>query len=150
MPVILRLERRPFGFIAANGADREQLSIFPIGAIVDATIVRSKSGPMLRYYWKLIELVGDGVGIGKRPLSDEMLIRTGNCDKLIFKNGEIHLKPRSIADMDHGDFKEFFDAAFDLICREYIAKGAGNDLLRQAAMMTGITYEQAFARGTPK
>lgn len=101
---------------------------------------------MLRFYWKIVELVGDGIGLGKRPLSDELLIRTGYVDKLVLRNGEVHVIPQSIAEMDFATFKEFFDTAFELICAEYIAKGAGNALLQQAATMAGITYEQAFKR----
>lgn len=145
MPLELLLERRPYGFRPVTPADEQEASTIPIGGIIKARMTRSKSGPMFRFYWKLIEMVSEGIGIGKIPLSKELLIRTGYVHSFTMRHGQTQVEPMSLAEMDHDAFKEYFDAALQLLCVEYIAIPR-NKLLREAGQMAGLSYEEAFTQ----
>jgi hypothetical protein len=147
MPLELLLERRPYGFRPLTPADEQEASVIPIGGVIKARMTRHKSGPMFRFYWKMIELVSQGIGIGKVPLSKELLIRTGYVHSFVMRHGQTQVEPMSLAEMDHDTFKEYFDASLQLLCAEYVAIPR-NKLLREAGQMAGLTYEEAFARPT--
>jgi hypothetical protein len=149
LAIELLLERRPFGFVPISPADIAEVSTFPVGAVVKAKITRSKSKPMFRFFWKLIQMVADGTGIGKVPLSKELLIRCGYVHSFVMRNGDTAVEPMSIGEMDYDTFKEFFDEALALVCQEYVAIPR-NKLLREAGQMAGMTYEQAFSEGVQK
>lgn len=149
MAIELLLERRPFGLVPTSPADQQELSIFPIGAVIKAKLVRGKSKPMFRFYWKLIQLVGDGTGIGKVPLSKELLIRTGYVNRLMMLNGDQIIEPMSISEMDFDTFRSYFEAAIHMVCAEYVSIPR-NKLLREAGMMAGLTYDEAFAQEEKK
>jgi len=143
MPIELLLERRPFGLIAATAADRDILAKIPIGKLVRARITRTQSQKMLRFYWRVVELVAKGIGMSKTGLSQELLIRTGYVESVIFHvSGAVHRIPLSIAEMESEERKEYVDAAVELICREYINLKR-NALIHEAEQTLGFTYEQA-------
>lgn len=139
MPVEIVAEVRPFGAVPATDDAWATFKTFAVGSLIRLRIVRSKSERALRFYWALVQKVGDGIGIGKRPLSNELLIRTGYAEKLIFRNGEVHAIPRSVADMKHDEFCDYMEAAIQLLCAEYVALTRGQ-LLREVEQMLNLKY----------
>lgn len=139
MPVEIVAEVRPFGAVPATDEGWDTLKTFAVGSLIRLRIVRSKSEKALRFYWALVQKVGDSIGIGKYPLSDELLIRTGYAEELIFRNGEVHAKPKSIGAMKHDQFCEYMEAAIKLMCAEYVALTRG-ELLREIEQMLNLKY----------
>ena len=140
MPIILLMERRPFGLSPVTEHDREELRQLPPYERVQVTLVRSRSRDMTAFYWALIDKVAQGTGWTKDALSTELLIRTGTIHCLTFKNGDIHVEAKSIAKMPQDEFREYVDAAIELVCREYISGMQRGELIREVERMVGVTY----------
>lgn len=143
MPIEILLAVTPRGFQPVGDHDHELHREFAVGSRVRATITKSKSKDMMSFYWALISHVAKGTGIQKEPLSHELLIRCGYVDALNVKGSTGYWIPKSIAKMDHVTFRNYVDAAIELICREYIAGVRRGDLIKKIERMVGITYEPA-------
>lgn len=141
----IMLEVRPWGFVPAFPWDAELREQFPLDSVVRATLSKEKSWRMFRYYWQLMSLVGKATDIGKTPLSNELLFRTGFVDKIkLHASNELVAVPMSIGDMDHATLSEYVSAALILICTDYIAEMPRGELLKEVERMTGISYAKAF------
>lgn len=147
MPVDIFLEVRPFGFVPVGEYDNEQHQLFAPGSRVRASITRSKSRDMNAFFWALVSKVARGTGYQKESLASELLIRTGCVHSVTFKDGTVHALPKSIAKMDHTSFKEFVDAAIELICAEYIGGMTKAELIREVERMVKINYHEEKSDG---
>lgn len=143
MSVSMLMEVRPFGLAPVADWDLEQKNKFPVGCTVRVTISKSKSRPALHFYWAIVEMVGKATGIGKYPLSEELLYRTGFVNTAKHRNGAVVATPKSIGDMPHEEFMDFMDAALELICAEYVAISRG-ELVAQIEKMLKTSYEKAM------
>lgn len=141
----LRAEVRPYGFAPATGWDDDQRAKYPIGSTVYLTIKKGRSPRMERFYWGLIDHIAQAIGYEKNDLSHELLVRTKRIESRDFLDGTINIRPKRISDMGHVEFKDYVDAAVQLICAEYIADMTPGDLLREVERMLNITYVDAFA-----
>lgn len=141
---ILLAEVRPYGFAPVTGWDDEQRAKYPIGAVVHLKIVLGRTPKMHRFYWALIEHIAGGIGYNKYNLSDELLTSTGFIESWTAKDGTIHVRPKRISEMGHVEFKDYFDAAIELICAKYIAEMSVSSLLSEVERMLNISYTDAF------
>lgn len=146
MPSIpLRAQVRPYGFAPVTGWDDEQRAKYPIGAVVYLSIRKGRSPKMQRFYWAIVDHVASAIGYDKEELSDELLTRTKRIDSHEFINGTISIRPKRISKMGHVEFKDYVDAAIELICAEYLSEMTAGELLREIERMLNITYMEAFA-----
>ena len=68
-------------------------------------------------YWALCDLVAFQTDTTKRAVSDWLLTKTNMVDMLFYPDGEMQLRPKSIAweSMEQTEFDEFFQRAVPLI-----------------------------------
>lgn len=138
------MERRVFGFVPLTPVDQEEVELFPIGATVKVKITRSKSRPMLRFYWALVEEIADGLGTGKEQLSHELLITTRRIASYTTKRGELYVEPLRISKMHWREFRDYVSAAIDLIFRDYVAAESRHEMFKVAEQKSRTTYQQAI------
>lgn len=143
MPVEILLERRAYGFIPATPHDEEEMNLFAIGAQVKAKIVRSKSRPMLRFYWAVVEEIANGVGMGKVELSQQLLCATRRLDSIQVKGEGLFFVPKRISRMDHVELRDYVEAAFELLFRDY-APGSQPEVFAVASRKAQTTYRDAI------
>lgn len=143
--VPLKAQVRPYGFAPVTGWDDTQRAKYPIGAFVYISIRKGRSPPMERFYWALIDHIAESIGYDKEELSDELLKRTKRIDSHLFINGVLDVRAKRISKMGHVEFKEYVDAAIELICAEYVAEMTPGELLNEIERMLNISYAEAFA-----
>jgi hypothetical protein len=148
MPVTVRLIRRPFGFVPATKADADNLVQFPMHAPLTATLSRGKSRKMFRFYWGLIGHVAEAIGDDKEVLSDELKKETRRIELYDLKNGMTRIKTKSLAAMDHTEFKSYLDDAIGIIIQRYLPHMNRLQLLREVERMLGLTYDEAFKQAS--
>ena len=141
MAILILMERRPFGLSPVTARDRDELQAIPLNERVQVSLTRSRSRDMMAFYWAMVDKVAQGAGYTKSALSTELLVRTGTIHAMTFKNGAVHVEAKSIAKMDQDEFREYVDAAIELICREYIGEMTRGELIREVERMVGVTYE---------
>ncbi len=141
MPILILMERRPFGLSPVTARDQEELRKIPLNERVQVSLTRSRSRDMMAFYWALVDKVAAGTGYTKDALSTELLVRTGTIHAMTFQNGAVHVEAKSIAKMDQEEFREYVDAAIELICREYISGIRRGELIKTVERMVGVTYE---------
>lgn len=144
MPVEIIMERRVFGFVPLTPVDMEELELFPIGATVKVKITRSKSRPMLRFYWALVEEIADGLGTGKEQLSHELLVTTRRIESYTTKRGELYVEPKRISKMLWREFRDYVSAAIDLIFRDYVSPESRHEVFKIAEQKSRTTYQKAI------
>jgi hypothetical protein len=142
------MQVRPFGLSPVSGWDQDQQRQYPIGSLVHVNFLKGRSPKMHRFYFALIDFIGQAIGYAKEVLSDELLMRTGRIDSLSFINGETHAQPKRISKMRHADFKSYVDDAVELICAEYVPAMTRSKLLLEIERLLGITYDEAFKAPT--
>lgn len=136
---------RPFGLSPVSGWDQDQQRSYPMDSLVHVSILKGRSPKMHRFYWALVDLVAAATEYAKEVLSDELLVRTGRLDTLVFLNGEVHAQPKRISKMKFADFKSYVDDAIALVCAEYLPALTRSKLLLEVERMLGITFDEAFA-----
>jgi hypothetical protein len=114
--MILRVVRG--GYEPATAFDQEMHARFALGAEVSATIEQPKSLDLLRLYWGFLGFVVENADwpSDTNSLSKSLLTQLGYVENFVaLMDGGILTHPRSIADMDHQEFKRYCDKAFDEI-----------------------------------
>lgn len=145
MSAILRAEIRPYGFSPTTGWDDEQRAKYPIGTIVHLSILKGRSPKMHRFYWALIDHVAGAIGRERYEFSNALLVDTRRINAFESREGVLYIVPKSISKMEHVEFKEYVDAAIELICKAYIAAMTAGQLLSEVEKMLNISYAEAFA-----
>lgn len=144
MPVEILLEVRPYGFVPVTAEDGEQHRLFALGAIVKAKITKSKSRPMLRLYWSIVQQVADGIGMGKEQLSHELLCVTRRIDAYQCRNGDAYAIPTRISKMHRFELRDYVTEALDLLFNDYATKESRSEIIRVAEARAQTTYHAAM------
>lgn len=112
----LRVTRN--GYEPAGPYDAEFHSQFALGAQVVATIEQNRSVEQNQLYWGFLSFVVENSNwtSDAKSLSKSLLHQLGYFEEFVaLMDGSILPHPRSIADMDHHEFKRYCDKAFDEI-----------------------------------
>jgi hypothetical protein len=144
MPVEVLLEVKPYGFTPATADDSEQHRLFAVGSTVKAKITKSKSRPMLRLYWAVVQQVADGIGMGKEQLSHELLCITRRIHAYHCRNGEAYVIPVRISRMHHFELCDYVTEALDLLFNDYAARESRGDVMRLAEQRARTTFHAAM------
>lgn len=115
---ILNLRVTRAGFEPSGPYDAEVHGSFSLGAMVTATVEQPKSLDLLRLYFGFLGFVVENTDwpSDTTSLSKSLLTQLGYVENFVaLMDGSILTHPRSIADMDHQEFKRYCDKAFDEI-----------------------------------
>lgn len=137
------LEKTPRGFVPAFPMDAEDASAVPMGTQVRVSMP-NKSDRSNRFFWALMTYVGDALGIHKRSLATELLVRLNRVDAFQFTDGRMQIVPRSIAAMKVDEFRSFLDEALLLLITHYLPDMARDRLLAEALRMCGVSYSEVM------
>ncbi|MEP9376160.1 hypothetical protein ABLE91_05560 [Aquabacter sp. CN5-332] len=125
--------------------DADDAQAIPLGTQVKVEMPK-KSDRAIKFFWGLMTHVGAGIGMDKRALATEMLVRLGRVDAFRFSDGEMHAVPRSIAAMKVGEFRDFLDEAIDLLVSDYLGDMPRDRLLANVARMCGVEWSEIERR----
>jgi len=120
-PLIFRRDLR--GFVATDDASEAALKSVKMGECVEIKLKKSRSLPMHRLFWKLMQTVYENQDHYRSPddVCTAFKFAVGHVDSLKTARGVIQV-PRSIsfAKMDQVAFREFFDKALHFCVTEVI------------------------------
>ncbi|MGU9981524.1 DUF1367 family protein [Phreatobacter sp. HK31-P] len=115
--------------------DQERLAGYGFGREVQVWIWQSRSAPHLNLYWACLgsAVRNSSDWMNVKQLHKAIKVGLGYVERIRLLDGTEIKEPASIAldRMDQAEFKQFFDAAIDLICRE-IFKGMRTDTFIRA------------------
>lgn len=144
MPVEIVCEVKPYGLVPDSHQGQEQLRLFAVGSTVKARLVKSKSRPLLRFYFAVVDEVAKAIGYGKEQLSHELLCRLRKVDAYHCKDGSMFVIPKSIAKMDHDVFLEYVKEVMPIIFGEYVAPESKPATFRIAEKNARTSYREAM------
>lgn len=133
------LEKTPRGFVPAFPQDADDAATVPMGTQVRVSMP-GKSEKMNRFFWALMTHVGNALGIDKRSLATELLVKLNRVDAFQFTDGRMQVVPRSIAAMKVKEFTEFLDEALELLLTHYVPDLPRDVLLAEILRMCGVSY----------
>lgn len=133
------MEKTTRGFVPAFPMDAEDAAAIPLGTRVSVSMP-AKSDKMNRFFWALMTHVGDAIGIDKRSLATEILVKLNRVDAFQFTDGRMQVVPRSIAAMKVLEFRTFLDEALLLLVTHYLPDMPRDRLLAEVMRMCGVSY----------
>lgn len=133
------LEKTPRGFVPAFPQDADDAALVPMGTQVRVSMP-GKSEKMNRFFWALMTHVGSALGIDKRSLATELLVKLNRVDAFQFTDGRMQVVPRSIAAMKVDEFRTFLDEALLLLVTHYLPDMPRDRLLAEVLRMCGVSY----------
>lgn len=133
------LEKTPRGFIPAFPQDADDASAIPMGTQLCVSMP-NKSGRANRFFWALMTHVGNALGIDKRSLATELLVKLNRVEAFQFTDGRMQVVPRSIAAMKVDEFRSFLDEAILLLITHHLPDMSRDRLLAEVLRMCGVSY----------
>lgn len=103
------------GYEPLTAYDQEMHARFALGAEITATLDQRKSAQQNALYWGFIGFVVENSDwpSDSNSLSKSLLTQLGYVENFVaLMDGSILTHPRSIADMDHEEFKTYCEKAF--------------------------------------
>ncbi len=137
------LEKTARGFVPAFPQDADDASAVPMGTQVRVSMP-SKSDKVNRFWWALCTHVGNALGIDKRSLATEILVKLNRVDAFHFTDGAMQVVPRSIAAMKADEFRAFLDEALLLLVTHYLPDMPRDRLLAEVLRMCGVSYSDVM------
>ncbi|MFG1364701.1 hypothetical protein [Xanthobacter versatilis] len=133
------LEKTPRGFVPAFPQDADDASAIPMGTQLCVSMP-SKSGKANRFFWALMTHVGNALGIDKRSLATELLVKLNRVEAFQFTDGRMQVVPRSIAAMKVDEFRSFLDEVILLLITHHLPDMSRDRLLAEVLRMCGVSY----------
>lgn len=133
------LQKTPRGFVPAFPHDADEAAAVPMGTQVRVSMP-GKSDKMNRFWWALCTHVGGALGVDKRSLATEILVKLNRVDAFQFTDGRMQVVPRSIAAMKVAEFRTFLDEALLLLITHYLPDMPRDHLLAEVMRMCGVSY----------
>ena len=134
------VRRTLHGLEPTDAAGTDVLRHIPQGEILKAKITRPRNVKHHRLFFKMLQVVWQNQErfATVDALLGALKVYMGHCDFIQSKQGMVAL-PRSISfgKMDQTEFREFFDRAVDVVCREVIPGLHKDDLLAEVMEMVG-------------
>jgi len=138
----INMRRRGNRLEACALVDEEALADIPEGKDLSVTIHRTRSTKQHRFFWALLQLVCENHETYRN--ANQLLlwlkIRLGYVEEVKFHSDEVWWVAKSISfnAMGQDEFRNFFDAALDVIVDEVIPGILQEDLLREIEHMVGF------------
>lgn len=133
------LEKTPRGFVPAFPQDADDASAIPMGTQLWVSMP-NKSGKANRFFWALMTHAGNALGIDKRSLATELLVKLNRVEAFQFTDGRMQVVPRSIAAMKVDEFRSFLDEAILLLITHHLPDISRDRLLAEVLRMCGVSY----------
>ncbi|MFG1317551.1 hypothetical protein [Xanthobacter autotrophicus] len=133
------LEKTPRGFVPAFPQDADDASAIPMGTQLCVSMP-NKSGKANRFFWALMTHAGNALGIDKRSLATELLVKLNRVEAFQFTDGRMQVVPRSIAAMNVDEFRSFLDEAILLLITHHLPDMSRDRLLAEVLRMCGVSY----------
>jgi hypothetical protein len=125
--------------VPVSSYDADLISRQPNGAQFAIQSAR-KSERSNKFFWALMTHVGNALGIDKRSLATELLVKLNRVDAFQFTDGRMQVVPRSIAAMKVEEFRTFLDEALLLLITHYLPDMPRDRLLAEVLCMCGVSY----------
>ena len=137
----IKMVRRGAFLAPCSPFDAESLEMLPAGKELAVRTSLARSVPALRFYWAMLKLVCDNLDQPTRPdtLHQWLKLKLGFTEKLKLRSGEIVDLPSSVAfdKMDEETFRDYLEAAKQLIVTQIIPRMDSKALEREAQAMLG-------------
>jgi hypothetical protein len=126
--------------IAANPADLEVLERLRPGRPFAVKAVFKRSVPHHRFYWGLVGIVADALGMSSATLHAQLKFEAELVDRILSSQAfgvAVQLKSIAFDKMDEGDFTAYRQRAVDLIFTRYLPGIARKDVFKRVEEMCG-------------
>ena len=135
--------RREFSrLVPVSSRDWDLLQQFPAGVEFAAQLSRPRSLRQHRFFWALLSKVIENHPHYTRPEQLLLWLKTklGYVDEVVSHEGGVLMRVSSISfdSMDQDKFKQFFNAAVDVILIEILPTTTRDELLREVENMLGL------------
>ena len=110
------------GFMPASGFDLELFQAYRLGSDVTIEVKQLRNMKENSKYWRMLGKVVEAVETwpNARCLHTALLIRYGHIWSIQLFNGDTHVEPRSLTDMDDPEFLAYRDWAYKFLCTEVV------------------------------
>lgn len=121
--------------VPETGYDAELIDSLPLNKPLRCRITQSRSDRHQRWYWKMLSIVVQNTELfhTAEALHLFLKIRTGFVDHIKLHNGDVVLIPEStsFASMDQTRFKQYVDAAKEVIVTDVLPGTTIDEIMRE-------------------
>jgi hypothetical protein len=110
------------GFMPVSAYDAELFAQYKRGTDVTIEVKQTRNMKLNGLYWRTLGVVAEATESWptSRALNRALLMKAGHIEAIQLFDGGTHVEPRSLADLDDDEFKDYFKWAMHYICTELI------------------------------
>lgn len=108
--------------------------------VMQATVLKyTRSAALENWYWGLVQIVADGLGIHKDSLHADLKFKAGLIRNIIMGSTGpvVDLKSTAREAMDGVEYRDYVNTAVEIIFRSYLPGVRRADVLKQVEDMVG-------------
>lgn len=134
-----RIIRGTACLVPASAHDLERLEHVRAGRPLRTEVSFARSGPHHRWYWALVGVVADGLGMPRQQLHCELKLKAGLIKSIMLagKTSVVELESTSFAAMDEGRFSEYVSVAVEIIFRDFLPGVRRGPVFKQVEALVG-------------
>lgn len=124
------------GFFPTNEMSAEDIMPAKMGGEVVCSFYSPRNLESLKFLWTLVHKVADNSEwwLDKDEAMEDLKMRA-RFAHFVHRNGEVHLRPRSLKRINDEQLRQLTDKFIDIICRDIIPGMKKNDLRKEIETM---------------